>query len=145
MTRQEAIELLDFHSCAHTNIDNPKWEKGYLGMLRPFRGQLYEDNFLELMEILKVLSNDLRKNIIDKKIISNLWSICQLSRNWAIEEEGMLRRNNLLSDEQINKISTWTDCISSTIMFLLEDSDEETAFETFKLYLDSNSSLKKIQ
>lgn len=54
MTEKEAIELLKYHSFTHESIDNPKSEKGFLGMLRPFQGELFENNFHELMEVIKV-------------------------------------------------------------------------------------------
>ena len=45
MTKEEAIEELFFQSSAHTDIENPRWENGFLGSLRPFRGKLIEENF----------------------------------------------------------------------------------------------------
>ena len=41
MDKNEAKELLSFHSTRNEDIDNMKWEKGFLGSLRPFRGELY--------------------------------------------------------------------------------------------------------
>lgn len=80
MTEKEALELLKHHSFVHHDTDNPKSEKGFLGMLRPFRGELYEENFHELMNILKILKKHFEGENIDKQIISNFWSICHLSR-----------------------------------------------------------------
>ena len=37
MDKNEAKELLSFHSTRNEDIDNMKWEKGFLGSLRPFR------------------------------------------------------------------------------------------------------------
>lgn len=136
MTEKEAIELLKHHSFTHEDIDSPKSEKGFLGMLRPYQGELFENNFHELMEVIKVLKVQFGKDNIDRQIILNFWSICHFSRAWAIEPDGMLRRNNLISDNQIELISNWTDCISNTIMNLLDGLPDEVAFETYKFYLE---------
>lgn len=56
MTKEEAYILLSFHSCRNNDIENKKWENGFLGSLRPFQGKLYECNFIEIMECLKVMS-----------------------------------------------------------------------------------------
>lgn len=140
MTEKEALDILKHHSFTHYEIDNLKSEKGYLGMLRPFRGELYEENFHELMSILKILKKYFSGENVERQIISNFWSICHLSRAWGLEEGGMLRRNNLISDKQIELLATWTDCISYAVMGLLEGLPEEVAFEPYSLYLDDKES-----
>lgn len=139
MTEQEAIELLKHHSFTHEDIHHPKSEKGFLGMLRPFQGELFESNFHEVMGIINVLKGHFSKDYIDRQIISNFWGICHLSRVWGIEQDGMLRRNKLISDNQIELLSTWTDCISYTIMNLLEGLPDEEAFETYTFYLEDKN------
>ena len=37
MTKEEAYILLSFHSCRNNDIENEKWENGFLGSLRPFK------------------------------------------------------------------------------------------------------------
>ncbi|MFL5742599.1 MAG: hypothetical protein ACJ75B_20415 [Flavisolibacter sp.] len=135
MTEVEAVELLRHHSYNHDDLQHPKTEKGFLGMLRPFDGQLYEDNFHELMTILKILKQHFRDDKIDRQIISSFWGICYFSKAWGLEAEGMLRRNNLLSDDQIKKLSVWIDCISYAVMGLLDGMDDKHAFEPYTLYL----------
>lgn len=138
MTEAEALELLKHHSYNHVDIEHPKTEKGFLGMLRPFDGQLYEDNFHELMTILKTLKEHFRDYKIDRQIISSFWGICHFGKAWGLDEEGMLRRNNLLSDRQIKQLSIWLECISYAVMGLLDGMDDEHAFELYKLYLEDN-------
>lgn len=55
MTEKKTIQLLKHHSFTHENIDNPESKKGLLGMLRPFQGKLFENNFHELMDFIKTL------------------------------------------------------------------------------------------
>ena len=58
MDKNEAKELLSFHSTRNEDIDNMKWEKGFLGSLRPFRGELYEENLFEVIECLRALKDE---------------------------------------------------------------------------------------
>jgi hypothetical protein len=39
MTESEELEFLKHHSYAHENFEDPKSVKGFLGMLRPFKGE----------------------------------------------------------------------------------------------------------
>lgn len=55
MNIEEAKELLSFHSTRNSDIDNPKWENGFLGSLRPFSGELHNENFFEVMECWKAM------------------------------------------------------------------------------------------
>lgn len=95
-------------------------QRGFLGMLRPFNGELVEENFHELMQIIEVLADDLGQPTLDRDIIACFWSICQLARAWAVYPEGMLRRNGLLTADQEETIEEWIDMISYAVMVLLE-------------------------
>jgi hypothetical protein len=139
MTEIEAIELLRHHSYDNDDIENAKTEKGFLGMLRPFNGQLYEENFHEIMTLLRTLKQQFRSEKIDRQIISSFWNICHFTHVWALDPEGMLRRNSLLSDQQIKQLCTWIDCISYAIMGLLDGLSDEQAFEFYDLYLKNDN------
>ena len=45
MTIKEAKELLSFHSGRNSDVNNIKWQKGFLGCLRPFDGTIRKENF----------------------------------------------------------------------------------------------------
>lgn len=128
--------MLDYHSGVHENTDHPKSERGFLGMLRPFRGELHEENFHEVMTILKVLAARFRNESIDRRLISHFWSICHGTRTWAIDEDGMLGRTKLITDKQRERLSEWIDCISYALMMLLDDQEDTTAFEYYRDYLN---------
>jgi hypothetical protein len=138
ITEIEALELLKHHDCTHGDISHTKTQKGFLGMLRPFDGQLYEDNFHELMTILTTIKQHFRSDTLDREIISSFWSICHLSKAWVLNPDSMLRRNNLLSDNQIKQLLIWVDCISYAVMGLLDGMDDEDAFELYRLYFGKN-------
>lgn len=135
MTEQEAFELLKYHSYMHERVSHVKMEKGFLGMLRPFRGKLYEENFHELMTILKALRPRFKSETLDRQMIFFLWSICHMSRAWALERDGMLQQNNLIDEGLSDQLSTWVDCISVTVMNLLDDVGDEETFECYNCYL----------
>jgi hypothetical protein len=133
MTKEEAKKVLKYHSFINEDINHPKMGKGFLGMLRPFSGELIEDNYHEIITAIKVLADDLRKGKnIDKEVISSIWGICHLTRSWAIEEDGMLRRNNLISEEQIKKLENWIETISYATMMILDGCDNLVAFEFYE-------------
>lgn len=63
MKKDQAIEELLFQSQRHTDIENPRWENGFLGMLRPFKA-LEETNFHQIVKSLEVLSDEFKlKNL----------------------------------------------------------------------------------
>lgn len=134
MDKEKAKELLSFHSGRNSDIQNPKWKGGFLGSLRPFRGKLPEENFIEIMECLKVLKNEFSAPSIEKEVIADLVAIIHLTRVWA-SPSGMLGRNHLLTQEQTEFLLVWIDIIETGLMYLL-DGDEEDAFRDYEDYLN---------
>lgn len=129
MDKKEAKELLLHHSFQHEDYTHPKSVNGFLGMLRPYQGKLIQENYEEVMQIIRTYAEDLQNNSeIDKQVISALWGICHLGRAWAIEPEGMLRSNNLISESDIELMEKWLNQISYAVMMLLDGSDSDTAF-----------------
>lgn len=134
MSIDEAKELLSYHSGRNGNIDNPKWINGFLGSLRPFKGELIERNFIEVVECMKVLQDEFKQEKVDKNILSDIVGITYLARIWA-SPDGMLGSNNLLSEEQTARLNLWVDIIQEALMWLLDDAPEE-AFWSYKMYLE---------
>lgn len=134
MDRNEAKELLSFHSSRNSDIDNPKWENGFLGSLRPFRGELYRENFIEVMECLRALKDEFSAPAIEQGIVSDIVGIIHLARVWAAPS-GMLGSNHLLTEEQTKHLLAWADIIETGFMFLLEGAEEE-AFTDYEDYLN---------
>ena len=110
-------------------------ENGFLGSLRPFQGKIYEENFKEIIECLKTLKIEIKKENIDKNIVSDIISIIHLTRIW-VSEKGILGENNLLTNEQTKYLLTWVDIIESCFMYLLEGASEE-AFLDYNDYCDN--------
>lgn len=133
MTLTEAKELLLLHGFQHADAaENPKAERGFLGALRPYGGHLIEENFHEVMQALRVLAPTLTGKAIDREVVAALWAICHLARAWGIHPEGMLRRNGLIEESDVDKLETWVDMISYAAFCLLDGTGEEVAFEGYE-------------
>jgi ribonuclease D len=132
MNKEEAKELLLLHAFMQEDSMNTKAEQGFLGMLRPFQGILLEENYHEVMEALQVLADDVsERDTVDREIMAALWSICHLSKAWAIHPEGMLRRNNLITDAQVEEMETWIEDISYATLCLLDGAGFDEAFHEY--------------
>ena len=128
MTVEDAIEELMYQSGSHENFEHKRWQNGFLSQLRPFRGEFCEENYHLIMKALQVLAPELEKDFVDKRIISSVMGICHLGRMWAVDPEGMLQSNNLISKEQISKIDDWLVDISYATFCLLDGAGAEEAF-----------------
>jgi len=128
MTVEDAIEELMYQSGSHENTEHERWQNGFLSQLRPFRGELREENYHLIMKSLQVLAPELEKNFIDKRIISAIITICHLGRMWAIYPDGMLQSDNLISKEQTEQIDNWLIDISYAAFCLLDGAGAEEAF-----------------
>jgi internalin A len=137
MNIEDAQLLLKCHAFTHDRIEHWKMENGFLGSLRPFRGELLEGNLHEVMAALRALSDELGRDQVNRELISSLWGLYHLARAWALEPEGMLRSNGLLSKAQIEMMETWLNLISYAVMILLENGGEEEAFHGYREYVRS--------
>lgn len=130
MTAEEAKKVLKYHSFTDEDINHPKMEKGFLGMLRPFMGELIEENYHEVMEAIKTLAGEIGdQKQVDREVISAIWGICYLTRSWAIDKEGMLQRNDLITEKQIGQLEKWVESISYTTMMILDGNDFQTTYD----------------
>ncbi|WP_338540611.1 hypothetical protein [Paenibacillus tundrae] len=134
MTKKEALELLSYHSGRNSDIYNEKWKSGFLGMLRPFIGRLSDENFIEIMECLKVLTSDFKNKELNHDLISDVWGMQHYSNMW-VEKGGMLE--TVMTEEQKQLIKKWTGIISYTVICLLANSEE--AFYEYEDYLEEKS------
>lgn len=131
MNIQDAKELLSLHSGRNKDVDNGKWKNGFLGSLQNFKGILSEENFIEVMECLKVLKDKFYAEIIDREVVLDVVTIIHYSRGWATS--GMLV--TVLSQAQTKQLFLWCDIIEECPMYLL-DGNEDNAFFVYNEYLD---------
>ncbi|MEK4056732.1 hypothetical protein MHB84_24465 [Paenibacillus sp. FSL F4-0087] len=78
---------------------------------------------------------ELKQFILDREVMVSLWGITHLGRAWAVEPEGMLRSNRLISDAQVALMERWLDLFSYAVMVLIEDGGEEEAFWGYQEYV----------
>ncbi|RZQ63910.1 hypothetical protein [Amycolatopsis suaedae] len=129
MTPAEARETLLFHSCAHPDVDDPRWQRGFLGSLRPFTG-LREENFHEVMSALRTLAEPLGADLVPREVVSAVVSICHFGRAWGVAPDGMLRGNDLISDADAARLEEWIWSISHALTMIL-DGDVAEAFDEY--------------
>jgi hypothetical protein len=128
MTSAEARESLRFHSGSHPDVDDPRWSRGFLGMLRPYGG-LRETSFHEVMRALRELATDLQNEMVDREVVSALFGICHLARAWGIHPDGMLRRNGLIAPTDVERLERWVWTISYATSCVLDGSIDEAFAE----------------
>ena len=131
MNSAEATRLLLLHSFSLDELDNPQMTGGFLGSLRPYKA-LRPENFHQVMEAIGVLKPQLQAPQIDCEIMRSLWSIYHLARAWGVHPDGMLRRNNLITPADVERLESWIEAISETTSLLLEGADIEVAFESYR-------------
>ena len=137
MTRDEAKKLLLMHSFMSEDIEHPKMTTGFLGSLRPYKG-LQENNFHEVIAVLRVLAPELCRETVDTQIVSALWGMCKLARAWGVHPQGMLRSNNLIADRDAERLEDWVDAIEYAVMILLESNDMDEAFAPYRSVVEGN-------
>jgi hypothetical protein len=132
MTPARAKELLLLHAFRDPrSAEDPKAVGGFLGSLRPYRGHLVEENFFEVMESLRVIAPELSGPTVDREVVAALWCLCHLARAWAVEPQGMLRRNSLISAADVERLDGWVEMLSYATMCLLDGAGEQEAFHAY--------------
>ena len=82
------------------------------------------------MESLRVVAPSLQGDVVPREVVSSLLSICHLGRAWGVHPDGMLRRNGLISDTDVERLDGWIETISYAAMCVL-DGDVEEAFHSY--------------
>lgn len=145
MTKNEAMEILSFHSCRNPNVDDPRWEFGFVGRLRPSGGELNEDNFIQIMESIRVLRKELTEDKIDKNLVYDITGIIHLTRVWCMPKIGGFFNSAVTAHDQ-EQLLQWVEIIENTLFYLLDGADDDIAFQDYECYLhDSHDLLIKAE
>lgn len=116
-----AVQQLTFHCGTNPNVDDPRWERGFLQTLRPYGGTLNHDAWSNVIDCVDAVSTHLKTaSVLDRAVVNSLWGIVHYSRSWALHPDGMLPRNNLISKEDQETLSEWLDDLSERIAFMLD-------------------------
>jgi hypothetical protein len=130
----EARRLLEFHS--NPEPDDPRWSESFLASLRPF-DRLREAAFHEVMECIVTLAPELSADKLDRTTVSSLWGMCHFALAWGVSEDGMLRRNGLINDDDTALLARWVECISYATTLLLDGISVDQALELYRDYKKS--------
>lgn len=125
MNVSEAILALSFQSASNPDTGHPRWESGFVTSLRPYKGEIVEDNLHEIMESIYVLFDSLEKAKIEHTVISYLWAIVHLGKQWGYGNR------EVFAGSCGEKIELYTDMISWAVFCALDGSGREQAFEMY--------------
>lgn len=137
-TKEQAYLLISLHACSSKDINNEKWKKGFLGCLKPFKGQVYFENFYEIMECLKLLSSDFVDIVVPRRLVDDINSIIYLGRRWINSSEV---QNSNLMDEQYRDVMCWINMLEDCLFHLLHG-DIAKAFAPYEKYRENYGKLR---
>lgn len=122
MTLERARHILIQHS--------QNAEQGFCASLRPFRG-LRRDYCAQIEEAFLVVAPELQHQTVDQQLICALWDILWTARNWALLPGSMLRRNHLISPEEVAFLQQWVGKMDNAICITLQGAPIGTELEEF--------------
>lgn len=118
----EAAERIKFHA-------GPEPE-AFLGMLRPYQG-LRREVLVDLERALRAVAPLLERPQVERELMGALLAITHLGRTWAVEPEGMLRGNGLISADDHELLADFVHGVSYAVFCLIDGTGEQVAFEDF--------------
>lgn len=128
MSEEEALEALKYHSGEHSDFESIRWQNGFLGSLRSYRGELNFNAMRELELILRVLAPMLQRgDSVGRKILGDFLAIIGCGQYWALLPVGMLQRNGLIEDKDIAVLTAWLAGFSIAFSMIIEGSDIDSA------------------
>lgn len=128
MNYLEAVEILSLH-CGVSLDSLPETDdthqKYLVTSLYYFKGKLIDDTEFQRIKnaIYTVYINFNGKREIDRNIMSLIYSIIYEIEIKALRERSYLRRNNLISEPQLDILRKWKDEYSKMLGGLLDDKD----------------------
>ena len=125
MTLAAAREQLAFHCGADPRVNDPRWKNGFLSTLRPYAG-LRKDVLDDVDRCVDAVAAHLRQaELLDRGIVNSLLGIVYFGRAWALDEESMLVRNSLITEEDATFLANWLNDLSFRIAMLLDGNASE--------------------
>ncbi len=113
-------------------LENALTPDGFLGCLRPFSG-LREENFLRVMEAILALKPHLAGQALwERRLVEGLWGLTTTARLWALDPDGILQRNRLLSADDRARLLRWVQCIEMAVSRLLRSEDPAEALAYYR-------------
>ncbi len=125
MEYHDALNTILMHGVGRHDVAQGEgvFETGFIGCLRPWTG-LRHENYIDLMHALASLHHSLAGRAEwPTELVAGIMGITQMAHCWGIDETGMLRRNGLISDDDVAKLRRWTRRIEAVVQQLLMGND----------------------
>ena len=125
MEYRDALNTILMHGVGRSDIPLTEcvYAEGFIGCLRPWSG-LRDENYVELMTAIVSLRESLAgHDHWPAELVLGLWGITRTAYCWGIDDAGMLRRNGLISADDVAKLRFWTRRIESVVQQLLMGND----------------------
>jgi hypothetical protein len=119
MSVDEGMKRLMFHA-------QPE-EGSFLHMLRPYRG-LRQEVLNDVLNALRASAPMLFNEVLQRELMSALWAISHLGRSWALPPDGMLGRNQLISETDREALGQFIEQFDYAVMTLLDGGSVDEAF-----------------
>ena len=119
--------LVAHHSGRDAESDPDKWEHGFLVPLRYHPDDIDEGNFLEVMECIQVLAEEIASSpTVDRELMAALWGLMYYPRWWAfnpMQLEGYIRaKSHTLDGKALSQLADQLDRIGEAVLYALEGS-----------------------
>jgi len=133
----QAKHVILTHATGIRNADD--WiefeETGYIGCLRPYTGIRHE-NFHDIVNALLVVGEQIHGNPeVERDLVHAIWSLTYTARIYGIDPNGMLKRNNLITEPDAALIEEWNDIIESITLGLLQGLPPYLVIERYASYI----------
>ncbi len=121
MDYRDALNTILMHGIGRNDVplSEAVHEHGFIGCLRPWSG-LRDENYRELMAAIVSLRESLAgRDQWPTELVVGIMGIVRMAHCWGLDETGMLRRNNLISDSDVAKLRFWVRRIEAVVEQLL--------------------------
>lgn len=125
MEYRDALNTILMHGIGRNDVplSEALHEHGFIGCLRPWSG-LRDENYVDLMTAILSLRQSLSgRDTWPIELVAGIMGITRMAHCWGVDDAGMLRRNRLISDNDVARLRFWTHRIESVVEQLLKGND----------------------
>lgn len=103
----------------HAGLVDDYYEDGFLGCLRPYSGIRAENFHFVIESLLSVGATFDATNTIERSIAQAVFKMTVTARQWGVDDNGMLVRNQLISLDDRLRLGRWISIIETIMLDLL--------------------------
>ena len=130
MNYRDALNTILLHGVGRDDVplEQSTLDSGFVGCLRPWSG-LRDDNYHDLMRAILSLHDSVGdSDNWPKELVLGLFGIIRMTHCWGLDDTGMLRRNDLIPDDDVAKLRGWIQRIEMVVEQLLMGNDPLEAY-----------------